>query len=545
MYGGSDKDDIGTINFTIRKEIVRMLTQKFLVGGYLRLSNEDGENKQSESIDNQQLVLKQYLEKHTELELVDIYIDDGYTGMNYDRGAFQRMMKDIELGKINTIVTKDLSRLGRDQVDTAKLLKKDFVLKKVRYIAIDDNIDTFSKEQNDIVVPFKILVNDFYSQDISVKIRAALNSKRKNGEFIGAFAPYGYKKDENNNNMLVPDEIAAEVVNRIYVMFLNGYGKLMIARKLNEEGILCPTEYKQSNLLKYHNSRKLQNTGYWTYSTIHRILQNEVYIGNMIQHKQEKIAYNIKQHRAVPKDQQILVKENHQPIIDRGIFDSVQQLLKMKNRTSGFKENITIYAGILKCGDCGRSLAKSRLKTKSNSYVYYKCGTYKQYGKNQCSSHTIREDILNHIVLQALKERAKELLDRRDIEILKEHFYEIQMGKEEAKLDEINRLTANLQKENLNMLRMLAKGIIQEDDFVIYKRNMEREEVKLKKRKEQFLERQMRKKEEIKREEYWLQNFVNYMNIEEITREILIAFVEQIQVFENNQIDITFRFREQ
>ncbi|MGB8454491.1 MAG: recombinase family protein [Anaerocolumna sp.] len=520
-----------------------MRDQIFKVGGYLRLSNEDGDNRQSESIDNQLSILKQYLEKHKELVLVETYIDDGYTGMNYDRDSFKRMMRDVDIGKINTIITKDLSRLGRDQVETSRLIKKDFIIRKIRYIAIDDNIDTFSEEQNDIVVPFRILFNDFYSQDISVKIKAALNSKRRNGEFIGAFAPYGYQKDVNNNNRLVPDEEAAEIVRRIFQMFSQGYGKMKIARILNKEGVLCPTEYKWKKNHKYHNSNKLDTTRYWTYSTICRILSNEVYVGHMVQHKQEKIAYNLKQHRSVPQEKHIIVQNTHEPIIEPETFKTVQKLLTAKNRNIGLNENVTMYAGLLKCGDCKRRLAKTVMKTKDGNMVYYKCGSYKQYGKEFCSSHSIREDILNDIVLSAVKDEAKLALRQKDIDVLKKIAYHKPRYDDEAKISEIKNELVNIQQEKANMLRMLAKGTISEKDYLSFQEEIENEQLRYRDMENKLKDKQARKEYNLTQHDRWIIHFIDYIDIEEITREVLIALVDEIKVFEDKQLEITFKFK--
>ncbi len=520
-----------------------MKDQVFMVGRYVRLSKEDGDNKQSESIDNQLLIIQQYLDRHPELVLVDTYIDDGYTGMNYDRDDFIRMMRDVETGKINTIITKDLSRLGRDQVETSRLLRKDFIIRKIRYIAVDDNIDTFSEERNDIEIPFRILVNDFYSKDISVKVKASLNSKREHGEFIGAFAPYGYKKDEKDNNKLIPDEEAAQVVKRIFRMFLQGYGKMKIARILNKEGIPGPTAYKHRNKENYHNSKKLESTSYWTYSTVYKILCNEVYIGHMVQHKQEKISYNLKQNRSVPREKHIVVQNMHAPIIDEDIFKSVQKLLSTKNRNPGMDENVTMYAGILKCGDCGRRLCKTMCKTRAGRSVYYKCGTYKQYGKDYCSGHTIREEILNSIVLNAIRQEAKIALKQKDIDILKQMAYNTPKGSEELKIKEIKNAILALQKEKSNMLRMLAKGIISEEDYLSYQNEISEEEKKYKELENSWLDKKVRKKSYLEQYENWVMRFINYIDIEEITREVLIALVEEIKVFEDKRIEITFKFK--
>ncbi|HEX3021830.1 MAG TPA: recombinase family protein [Lachnospiraceae bacterium] len=545
-----------------------MIDQAFLVGIYCRLSKEDGINKRSESIENQLAIIEQYLNTHNDLIPVDTYVDDGYTGMNYDRDAFKRMMKDIDSGRINAIITKDLSRLGRDQVETARLMKKDFIIKKVRYIAIDDHIDSYKQEQNDIIVPFRILCNDFYSQDISVKVRAALNSKRRNGEFIGAFAPYGYRKDSSNSNLLVPDPDAAIVVNRIFQMFLQGYGKMRIAKTLNQEKIPCPTEYKKSNNERYSNSMKLGSTNYWTYTTIHRILSNEVYIGNMVQHKQEKLAYNLKQHRSVPRDKYIIVPNTHVAIIDLELFERVQKLLRTKYREPDMGTNVTRYAGILHCGDCTRALSKTVHRSGLESYIYYKCGTYKQYGKEHCTSHTIREDKLDHILLRFLQEEAKRLLTMEDVEVLKAYFMQIQNGERERIAVEVADRLKALRAEKENMVRLLAKGIVTEEDYLTFQERIRMEvdhykevEKQTEKERQMGRERQLQNAKQLEKEpkslgkqeamgklneeqESFMNSLLDLIHIDKVTRAFLITLFEEIRVFEGKRIEITVRYRE-
>lgn len=333
---------------------------KFKTAIYCRISHDDL-NQQSESIDNQKLIIESYINEHkNEFELVNTYIDDGISGMTYDRAAFTEMMSDINMGKINAIIVKDLSRIGREQIETLNLIKKEFVVKNIRFIAITDNFDSFDSGKSDgLSTSFKLLLNDYYCADISKKVRSAQSAKMKKGDFIGSYAPYGYNKSTENKNRLVIDEYASQIVRRIFNMYLSGAGKLTIAKTLNNEGILNPTMYKREvQKLNYVNSNKLTKTIYWTYSTIHKILSNPVYTGSMVQHKTEIKAYNIHKKIQVPKDDWYVFENAHQPIIDNETFNIVQNMLKTKRVHIETAENLSKYTGLLFCKECGKAMNK-------------------------------------------------------------------------------------------------------------------------------------------------------------------------------------------
>ncbi|MDE7275438.1 MAG: recombinase family protein, partial [Lachnospiraceae bacterium] len=249
----------------------------FHVAEYIRLSRDDGDKAESNSISNQKKFLADYIKERDALLVYDIYIDDGFSGTNYERPAFRRMINDIEAGKVNCVIVKDLSRFGRDYIDTGRYLERYFPERNVRFISITDNIDSFAQAY-DMLLPIKNIFNEQYARDISRKIHASVLTKQKAGEFIGAFPSYGYRKSPSNKNRLVIDEYAAGVVRRIFALYNAGCGKLRIAGILNEEGILCPSAYKNANGEHYRNTGRMDTVSYWSYSTIHRILQNEMYL---------------------------------------------------------------------------------------------------------------------------------------------------------------------------------------------------------------------------------------------------------------------------
>ena len=263
---------------------------------YCRLSREDGDRMESDSIGNQRKLLEEYIENHPELTVAECYADDGYTGTNFQRPAFQRMLRDMESGRIRCVLVKDLSRFGRDYIETGRYLERWLPEHGVRFIAVTDNIDS-DRGAYDMMMPLKNLFNTQYARDISQKVKSSLHAKQQRGEFIGAFASYGYCKDPQNHNRLVIDPPAAEVVRRIFTLFENGMGKIRIAKQLNEEGIPCPSEYKRLAGEKYRNNHRLAATTDWTYATIHRILQNEMYIGNMERGRDDRLQMHGKARR--------------------------------------------------------------------------------------------------------------------------------------------------------------------------------------------------------------------------------------------------------
>ena len=307
----------------------------YTVAIYLRLSRDDENEGDSESIINQREYLTKYVKNQTNWLLVDIYVDDGFTGTNFNRPDFIRMKNDIELGKINLVITKDLSRLGRDYIDTGYYLEKYFPAKRVRYIAVNDGIDTFEKNNgNNDMGAFKSVVNDMYAKDISKKVRTAKKTKAEKGEFIGAFAPYGYKKHPDDITKLIIDEEVANVVRYIFTEFNNGNGLSYIARRLNEKNIECPSIYKQRTT-KFHCKTF---TGLWGHETVKSILTNKVYIGDLVQRKGEMVSYKVKKYMKLPESEYIIKKNVHEAIISEEEFNLAQSILKAKMHKKNIKE---------------------------------------------------------------------------------------------------------------------------------------------------------------------------------------------------------------
>lgn len=364
----------------------------YKVGVYIRLSKEEyNEEKASNSVINQKQLISEYIKKKDDLEFIDYYIDDGYSGTNFDRPAFKELLKDITNKKINTVIVKDLSRLGRNHIEVDNYLENIFPVYNVRFISIGDNIDSLNYSNDDnIIVPIKSLINGLYAKDISIKVKTALDAKRKNGEFIGSFAPYGYTKDENNN--LIIDKESAYNVKIIFRMFLNGKSRKEIVDELNNRNILIPKYYRKSS-----NEMIMSK---WNTDIINRLLRNETYIGMLIQGKKRKLSYRSSKIIDVNKDEWIVVPNHHQAIISKEDFEKVQVLLKKTTRVN--KDNqIDLFSGYLKCADCGKELTIR----KSKNLIYYYCSYYVR--NKECTSHSINKVKLEELVKKEISKKKK------------------------------------------------------------------------------------------------------------------------------------------
>ena len=520
--------------------------ERLKTAAYCRLSRDD---EQSESIANQRLLIESYINSHSEFELTDVYEDDGVTGMTYDRVAFLRMMRDIDAGRINAIIVKDLSRIGREQIETLNLIKREFILKNIRFIAITDDYDSFDRASDSLSTSVKLLLNDYYCADISKKVRSAQKAKRERGDFIGSHAPYGYIKDPENKNRLIIDKTAAMVVKKIFSLYISGYGKQAIARILNAEGIPNPTVYKQNILgQNYKNSNRLFKTSGWTYTTIHKMLQSRVYIGDTVQHRSEIRAYNIHKKTALPQAKWCIVENTHKPIIDKADFENVQRLLKTKASTPDMTRNISKYTGLFFCKDCGRAMNKylSRKKKDGTRYIAFKCATYSHYGKSACTIHSIREDELDSIILDRINKILKDAIDKNISEYIRKN---TKNNIATDNREDIRRLKSSLEAcetRRKTMLAYLSEGIITAEDFALFdSENKSRADIikqSIISAENPLLSKQSRASEHTAEIEDILVN----KSIQTVTRELLVGLVDKICISENEnlkEIEIFFKFK--
>ena len=512
----------------------------FNVAIYIRLSREDGDKEESDSVGNQRKLLTEYVAKKDDFILYDVYVDDGYSGTNFNRPSFQRMIADIEDGKVNCVVVKDLSRFGRDYIDTGRYLERYFPELGVRFISVTDSIDSM-KQAYDMLLPIKNIFNEQYARDISKKIQATVKSKQKAGEFIGAFTSYGYKKSPVDKNKLVIDDYAADVVRRIFSLYIQGYGKQRIAKLLNAEGILCPAEYKKVNGENYKNCNRLESTTYWSYSTINSILHREMYVGNMVQGTKHQRMRS--KQKKMPKEEWIIVENTHEPIIDKATWEKAQSLLQKRTRELDLETNKNIFAGFVKCGDCGRAMTKNmwRRADGSKTYSLY-CGTYKRNGKQYCTPHTLPMAVLEDIVLGDLKaivdsvDNLKELVQSQSFTASKvKRIADTELSKIKAELERVKRLKKSIYED-------YREELISKEEFLSYREDYLKKEELYSKQIEALEEKKKDNVTEDVFETPWLKRLLELKDIETLDRDIVVEMISEIKVYENRKLKITYIF---
>lgn len=439
--------------FNTKSEVI------YRVAIYVRLSREDEKDEkdenyrgQSGSIENQINFLKPIVENKGWI-LIDIYKDDGYTGTNFERPGFKRMIEDIEIGKINLVITKDLSRLGRDYIETGRYIEKYFPSRNVRYIAVNDNIDTFDKKNtNNDMTPFKSVMNDMYAKDISNKVRTAMYTKAREGECIKAFLPYGYKKDPKDKNIILIDENVADNIKLIFNLYKLGKNKTEIARHLNGLNIKTPLRYKQENTNYFNPNKNYSNI--WNSTVINKILRDKIYVGDLVQLKYTKINYKIKKTIKNSESEQIIIPNHHPAIIDRSTFDTVQEMLdKQSNEWNYGNKKKHLLTGLVYC-TCGAKIGYNKNHGKFFRCV---CSSYKKSGNKFCSNVHMREDNLLETVATSLKDNINKYLNVDNLQYNNVNTKVNEDNKKYIKLinkkkDEIDRIISNLYEDKISEL---------------------------------------------------------------------------------------------
>ncbi len=393
--------------------------QKYKVAGYVRLSKEDKIKDESNSITNQKEIITSYIKKNEDLELIDFYIDDGYSGTTFDRPDYKRMFNDLVSGKVNTVIVKDLSRFGRNHVESDNYIENILPGYNVRFISIIDDIDSLNKNNStdSVLIPLKNLMNDQYAKDISVKVRSTLKMKQLNGEFIGVTAPYGYLKNPKDKHKFIIDKEASYIVKKIFNMALLGKSRKEIAEHLNNKNVLTPSLYKLSK--ENTNNEELIRSKKWNAEIVNRILRNETYTGTLIQNIKTKPNYRTDKLIDVNKDEWIITKNHHEPIINKDKFDEVQQILNRKIKVNK-NDDIDLFSGYLKCSHCGSNLTIK----KSKNQIYYYCGSYIK--DKSCLKYSINKKNLEQKVKdEIMKNYDIEQLDRKTLNELIDMIYVI------------------------------------------------------------------------------------------------------------------------
>ena len=513
------------------KEAASMETQAAI---YCRLSQDDGSLGESGSIQTQKAILTQYCQEH-HMEIVDCYCDDGWSGTNFDRPAFQRMIGDIEAGRVNTVIVKDLSRFGREYAQMGLYIEHYFEEKGVRFLSLAENIDS-SQGLNNLVLPFTNVINSLYARQASEKTKAAHRARAKNGMFLGSRAPYGYQKDPNDRHHLIVDPEAAEVVKEIFRMFADGIGYVRMTKILRERNILNPQAYfNQNNPDYYKHSDYWRKPFDWHATSVRAILNNPVYLGKLTFGKTKTKGFFDKRRVPAEESDWIVVEHTHEPLVSQELWDTVHQMMKARRRENS-SGHVQPFAGLVKCAGCGSSLNASYDK-KKGKYTGFSCWVYKNYGKQRCTSHAIGWQTLNRLVLEDIRCNAQvaKLAAARYVGVLLRAKLEKEKGetvraerelkKAEKRIGELDKILAKLYEDQ-------ALGKISEARYQAMAPGYEAEQASLQERVSRLREQLAHTQEVQDNVEQFVPLIQKYTDIQELTPHILNELIEKIVVHE-------------
>lgn len=518
-------------------------TKKYVAGLYCRLSKDDGNSVESMSIWSQKVMLKQFAESNS-IAIYDYYVDDGYSGTNFERPSFKKMITDIENGKINCVITKDLSRLGRNYLQSGAYIEMYFPQKNIRYIAITDGIDTLNSNQNDIM-PFKNILNEMYAKDTSKKVKSAIQSRMREGTYIGSKAPFGYLKDPDNKRRLIIDEKTKPIIELIYKLCLEGKGTQLISQELMKRKIPRPSAFVE-NAEKLYGLTE-ENKYQWSHRMVLNVLRDPVYCGNMARNKRPTLSFKNSKRMYIPKSDYIYAKDTHEGIVSEEIWEQVQTMIdkrKCNNKKGLYYDNI--FQGLVRCPKCGYALTPKtdyRLKKKELiDFVHFSCSTYKKYGVNACSSHRIEardlynivlEDIQYHgnMALSAKEDFVEKIIEKIEVEKIdegKELSNKLELKKNQlAELDRSyeqlyeDRLEGNITERNFNLMNV---SISKKQDKLI-------DEIKV---LEGDIEVSFETEDNYKK---FMNNISKYAKIKSLNRYILNQIIDKIYVYDKEEID--------
>ena len=510
----------------------------YRVALYIRLSKEDENEGPSQSVTNQQSLLSEFVGRY-QLSVYNTYIDDGWSGTSFERPAFQQMIADIEAGKVNMVVTKDLSRLGRDYIMTGHYMERYFPEHRVRYISLLDGIDTGVESTANDITPFRAIMNDMYAKDISKKIRSVKHDKQRKGQFIGGKAAYGYKLHPTEKNKIVVDENAAPTVRRIFSLALEGMSCRQIAMQLNGEGVPSPAAYAGLTI-----SRPGPYTGQWSSERISDMLQNEVYIGNMVQGRTVKISYKTQKCRKQPRKDWVVVNGTHEPLIDVETFHKVGMMIGSRRYTRSRTYDF-LLKGLIFCHECGHPLAVlNRKNAAGEDVLYFVCRTYQRFTKaGVCTSHSIKEKTVTDAVISKVREVCESYLDPGRLQPIAQAAVEAagQRQRHEMAIIEMKgkvaALTANLDKMYLDRLN----GLLAEEDFGRIYQNLKGQRSQLEAR---LKELEGQRKQDAPAREKAKELVRQFLDGVPTNRELLVSLIERVELTQEKEIIIRFRFKQ-
>ena len=505
---------------------------------YIRLSKEDENEGPSGSVTNQQSLLHAFVREHR-LDVYDTYIDDGWSGTSFDRPGFQRMLRDIEAGKVNMVITKDLSRLGRDYIMTGHYMERYFPEKRVRYISLLDGVDTGIESSANDITPFRAIMNDMYAKDISKKIKSVKHDKQRKGEFIGGKPMYGYRMHPSEKNRIVIDEDAAPVVRRIFAMALAGTSCRQIAVRLNEEGVLSPAAYAGLTL-----SCHGPYSGQWSSERITAMLKNETYIGNMVQGRTARISYKTKKCLRRQPQQWVVVEHTHEPLIDPETFRKVQLMVNSRRNTRSRTYDF-LLKGLIFCHECGYPLAvMNRRNAAGEDRLFFVCRTYQRFTKaGVCSCHSIKEQTVTEAVIERTRKVCEAHLNPERLRPIAAAAVAAS-GRVDGREEELSALHARIDSMTAHLDRMYMdrlNGLLADVDFERLYRRIKAERTAL---EEKLRELEAQKKTPVPIEDRARELVQQFLHCAFTSRELLVSLIERIELTESKEIIIRFRFRE-
>lgn len=512
----------------------------YKIGAYIRLSREDDQDGESESIINQRNFLNNWA-KENNYEFVDYYVDDGFTGTNFNRPSFQRLIKDIESGRINMVVTKDLSRLGRDYIGIGEYIERYFPIKKVRYVAVTDGIDTFGDAAGNEMAPFKAVFNDMYAKDISKKIRTALRTKQKMGLWVGGCPPMGYMVDPDNKNHLIPDPTEDYIIKKIFSLALEGKTPFQIKNILTEEKI--PTRVMLKGNVDNRIQAKTSRIGIWSEKTIKNILKNQLYTGDMVQNRRKKINYKVKKVVNLPKDEWIIVENTHEPLVSKKDYETVQNLLP-KNSIRPEKKNYNLLDGILYCYECKHKIGICNPR-KSDGRVYTVCNYYRMNSKyNVCTSHGFNYEYLENRILSSIKEIISNFLDKQS---LINKMGNIKISNPSEKISkELEQLKNQVEQKTEMLDQIYIDKLNKKINDEMFERIFQKMTKEIQDLKDSIkeIEKLLSANSSLEYKFNIKEMLEEFLNVENITRDMILQLIDKIEIHKDKQIDIYFSFKE-
>ena len=533
-----------------KKEKPTHLTTKWSVGEYNRLSKEDGDKPESDSIQNQHSINQKHLEylreQGEQIESVTVYSDDGYAGGNFKRPRYQALIRDIESGKINCIIFKDNSRLGRNYPELGRLMEDYFPQKGVRVISVLNNLDSVKDPRGycSAIVSFSNIVNDDYIRQLSIKIKCTLTMKRERGEFIGNYAPFGYQKDPADRHRLVVDEEQAEIVRKIFDWYEDGMSASSIAKRLNAMQIMTPGDFKIRNGCKSfithdRNSSKLHA---WTTTTIATILKNEVYIGNMVQGKHKSVSYRSKKMMLTDESEWTVVEGTHVPIISDEQFAIIHERFARRTRISPGKTHVYPLSGLVSCGACGHRMNR----VVSQGYARYRCMT-RTYAPDKCQCPSIKEEYLEELILQTLQSLIARLVDVKAVIDAARQFKTINGAKNEymLALNKAKREQERLQDAQFHLYDDLQSGLIPKTQYLQFQKRYETEIAAQEAKIEHLNQGLLQLKEARQQDDEFVAFFQKYGNIQKLDWDTVNQLIQKVVFHDKQHVDIYFRFADE